>query len=73
MTFTPSEISIVGWVPVAFIFAAQWTGSDRVWLLTNSLFSVYHIVFTRIPSLAVCAVALTAISAWRTFRGHNVR
>lgn len=76
MTFTPSEISIAGWLPVACIFAAQWTGDDRLWLLTNSLFTVYHIVFTRIPSQAVCAAGLTIIAAWRCwreYRGNNVR
>lgn len=67
--FSPDVISAVGWLPVVFIFAAQWWGSDKLWTLTNALFAVYHTLFTRIPSLAVCAVALTAISAWRWRRG----
>lgn len=68
-SFDPSTVSAVGWLPVVFIFAAQWRGSDKLWTLTNALFAIYHTLFTRIPSLAICAVALTAISAWRWRRG----
>ena len=63
--FSPDVISAVGWLPVAFVFAAQWWGSDKLWTLTNALFAVYHTLFTHIPSLAICSVILTAISAWR--------
>lgn len=63
--FTPATVSAVGWLPVALVFAAQWRGSDKLWTLANVLFAFYHILFTRIPSLAICTVLLTGISAWR--------
>lgn len=49
--FTPATVSAVGWLPVALVFAAQWRGSDKLWTLANVL--------------AICAVLLTGISAWR--------
>ncbi|TXH58614.1 MAG: hypothetical protein E6Q97_01780 [Desulfurellales bacterium] len=71
MTFDSSVVGAVGWLPVALVFAAQWTGSDRLWALTNLLFALYHAIFTRIPSLAFCAFVLTAISVWRWLRGRS--
>lgn len=59
--FTPATVSAVGWLPVALVFAAQWRGSDKLWTLAN----VHHTLFTRIPSLAICAVLLPGIPAWR--------
>lgn len=64
-SFAPATVSAVGWLPVALVFVAQWRGSDKLWTLANILFATYHTLFTRIPSLAICAIVLTAISAWR--------
>ena len=39
---TQAHIDALGWIPVASVFVAQWTGSDRVWVVCNVLFALYH-------------------------------
>ena len=68
---TQAHIDALGWIPVASVFVAQWTGSDRVWVVCNVLFALYHTFLTRLPPLAICAFVLTLISLYRIYRGKN--
>ena len=68
---TQTYIDALGWIPVASVFVAQWTGSDRVWVVCNVLFALYHTFLTRLPPLAICAFVLTLISLYRIYRGKN--
>lgn len=68
MTLTPHQISLVGYVPVAVMFAAQWRGSDELWLVCNVLFLLYHTFLTQLSSLAVCAALLSAVCVVRIYR-----
>ena len=68
---TQTHIDALGWIPVASVFVAQWTGSDRVWVVCNVLFALYHTFLTRLQPLAVCAVVLTLISLYRIYRGKH--
>ena len=68
---TQTHIDALGWIPVASVFVAQWTGSDRVWVVCNVLFALYHTFLTRLPPLAICAFVLTLISLYRIYRGKN--
>lgn len=70
---TQTYIDALGWIPVAVVFVAQWTGSDRVWVLCNVLFAAYHTFVTHLTPLAVCAVVLTLISLWRIHRSKHVK
>jgi len=66
---TQAHIDALGWIPVAAVFVAQWTGSDRVWVV----FAIYHTFVTHLTPLAVCAVVLTLISLWRIHRSKHVK
>ena len=70
---TQAHIDALGWIPVAAVFVAQWTGSDRVWVVCNVLFALYHTFLTRLPPLAICAFVLTLISLWRIYRDKHVK
>lgn len=67
-SLTPDQISLIGYVPVAAMFAAQWRNSDELWLVCNVLFLLYHTFLTQISSLAVCAALLSAICVVRILR-----
>lgn len=68
---TQAHIEAIGWVPVASVFVAQWTGSDRAWIVCNVLFAAYHTFLTRMPPLAVCSVVLMLISIYRIHRSKS--
>ncbi len=62
---THKTVDLLGLLPVIPMFAAQATGNDAVWLVTNLAFLLYHLLFTKLWTLAACSTILTAISVAR--------
>ena len=73
LSLTPHQVSLLGYIPVAAMFAAQWRGSDELWLVCNLMFFLYHTFLTQISSLAVCAALLCAVCVVRILRKLSKR
>lgn len=61
-------IDIASWAPISLMVVAQISASDRMWVVANLAFAIYHATLTHIYSLALCSMALAGVSLWRVLR-----